>query len=68
MNPSLSNINVGDWISPGTMCGENGNSGTTLVPHLHIVYGFTDDSGRYWALPVEWKDMQVKNIANIFTS
>jgi len=57
-NTIPSNINVGDWISPGTMCGENGNSGTTLVPHLHIVYGFTDDSGRYWALPVEWKDMQ----------
>ena len=29
------------------------------VPHLHIVYGYTDAQGRYWSLPIDWKDMQV---------
>jgi len=57
-NTIPTNIKVGDWIYPGTALGENGNSGTTLVPHLHIVYGYTDSQGRYWSLPIDWKDMQ----------
>ena len=54
-------VQVGDWIYPGTALGTNGNSGTTLVPHLHIVYGYTDAQGRYWSLPIDWKDMQVSS-------
>jgi len=37
--------------------GTVGNSGTTLVPHLHSVWGFTDANNRYWALPIEWQSV-----------
>ena len=29
------------------MVGKVGNSGTTLVPHLHVVLGFTDAGNRF---------------------
>jgi len=50
-------IKVGDFHPAGTLVGSVGNSGTTLVPHLHVVWGFTDSNSRFWALPVEWKDV-----------
>jgi hypothetical protein len=34
--------------------GRVGNSGTTLVPHCHVTWGFTSAAGRFWSLPVEW--------------
>ena len=37
---------VGNEYSAGTKVGTVGNSGTTLVPHLHVVWGFTDMDGR----------------------
>jgi len=51
-------ISVGDSLTAGTVVGEAGNSGTTYVPHLHIVFGYTDQSGRYWSTPVDWQDVQ----------
>jgi len=51
-------INVGDMLTAGTLIGEAGNSGTTYVPHLHIVFGFTDMSGRFWSLPVDWANVK----------
>ena len=38
---------VGAKLSVGTPMGEVGNSGTTFTPHLHIVFGFTDQNDRY---------------------
>jgi len=51
-------INVGDMLTSGTVIGEAGNSGTTYVPHLHIVFGFTDMFGRFWSLPVDWANVK----------
>jgi len=51
-------IQVGDQLSAGTAVGEAGNSGTTYVPHLHIVLGYTDASGRFWSLPVDWANVR----------
>lgn len=51
-------INVGDTLTSGTVIGEAGNSGTTYVPHLHIVFGFTDMFGRFWSLPVDWANVK----------
>jgi len=51
-------INVGDMLTAGTVIGEAGNSGTTYVPHLHIVFGYTDMSGRFWSLPVDWANVK----------
>jgi len=51
-------INVGDILTSGTVIGEAGNSGTTYVPHLHIVFGFTDMFGRFWSLPVDWANVK----------
>merc|ERR1712127_514767 len=48
-------IVVGETYAAGTPVGTVGNSGTTLVPHLHTVWGFTDNDNRYWALPIEWQ-------------
>ena len=45
-------------MTAGTAIGEVGNSGTTYVPHLHVVFGFTNGSGRFWSLPVDWADVQ----------
>ena len=50
-------IHVGDMLTAGTVVGEAGNSGTTYVPHLHIVFGYTDASGRFWSLPVDWANV-----------
>ena len=49
---------MGDALTAGTAIGEVGNSGTTYVPHLHVVFGFTNGSGRFWSLPVDWADVQ----------
>lgn len=57
-NTIPSDINVGESITAGTVVGENGNSGTTLVPHLHVVFGFTDAAGKFWSLPIDWADVQ----------
>merc|ERR1711936_403959 len=38
--------------------GETGNSGTTYVPHMHVVFGFTDHNNRFWSLPIEWANVQ----------
>jgi len=51
-------IQVGDMLTAGTVIGEAGNSGTTYVPHLHVVFGYTDVSGRYWSLPVDWANVK----------
>ena len=51
-------IKVGDDLTAGTAIGEVGNSGTTYVPHLHLVFGFTNANGRFWSLPVDWADVQ----------
>jgi len=48
-------ITVGSTYMAGTRVGNVGNSGTTLVPHLHAVWGFYDSDDRYWALPIEWQ-------------
>jgi len=50
-------ISVGNNFPAGTKVGTVGNSGTTLVPHLHAVWGFTDANNRYWAMPIEWSDV-----------
>jgi len=57
-NSIPSDIQVGDALTAGTAIGEVGNSGTTYVPHLHVVFGFTNGSGRFWSLPVDWADVQ----------
>lgn len=48
-------IRVGNTYPAGTLVGTVGNSGTTLVPHLHAVWGFNDLENRFWSLPIEWK-------------
>merc|ERR1719242_1358430 len=50
------NIKIGGEYAAGTFVGTVGNSGTTLVPHLHVVWGFTDKNNRFWSLPIEWKN------------
>jgi len=58
MQNSIPNgITVGNNYPAGTVVGTVGNSGTTLVPHLHSVWGFTDANNRYWALPIEWQSV-----------
>jgi len=58
MQNSIPNgITVGNHYPAGTVVGTVGNSGTTLVPHLHSVWGFTDANNRYWALPIEWQSV-----------
>jgi len=52
------NIQVGADLAVGTPLGQVGNSGTTFTPHLHVVFGFTDQNDRFWSLPVEWKDTE----------
>ena len=32
--------------------------GTTYTPHIHMVFGFTDQNGRYWSTPIEWQGME----------
>jgi len=50
-------IKIGVTYPTGTLVGKVGNSGTTLVPHLHVVWGFTDKNKRFWALPIEWANV-----------
>ena len=38
---------TGKVYESGTLVGSVGNSGTTLVPHLHLVWGFVDNNERY---------------------
>jgi len=57
-NSIPSDIQVGATLTAGTALGQVGNSGTTYVPHLHVVFGFTNGSGRFWSLPVDWADVQ----------
>jgi len=56
-NTVESNIQVGSMLSAGAQIAQVGNSGTTYVPHCHAVFGFTDKSGRFWSLPVEWANV-----------
>jgi len=51
-------IKVGHYYPVGTQVGKVGNSGTTLVPHCHITWGFTDREGRFWSLPIHWSQVQ----------
>jgi len=51
-------ITVGRQVVAGTVVGETGNSGTTYVPHMHVVFGFTDHNNRFWSLPIEWANVQ----------
>lgn len=53
---------VGQDLPAGTFLGRVGNSGTTLVPHLHLVFGFFDQNDRYWSLPVEWESYSHRNL------
>jgi len=55
-NSIPNNIRVGRDYPAGTLVGTVGNSGTTLVPHLHVVWGFTDANDRFWSLPIEWQN------------
>jgi len=56
-NSMDANIQVGDALEAGTTVAQAGNSGTTYVPHCHAVFGFTDETDRFWSLPVEWKSV-----------
>lgn len=51
-------VQVGELLPAGTIVGKAGNSGTTYVPHLHSAFGFTDNSSRFWSLPMEWTDVE----------
>jgi murein DD-endopeptidase MepM/ murein hydrolase activator NlpD len=42
--------------------GKVGNSGTSLVPHLHVAFGFNDQNDRYWSLPIKWENWQYRNL------
>ena len=37
---------MGEEYPAGTVVGTVGNSGTTYVPHLHVVWGYTDSDDR----------------------
>jgi len=56
-NSIPNHIHVGSHYPAGTVVGHVGNSGTTLVPHCHSVWGFFDRDDRYWALPIEWENV-----------
>jgi len=56
-NSIPSDIQEGSFYPVGTEVGAVGNSGTTLVPHCHTVWGFTDVNNRYWALPIQWANV-----------
>lgn len=51
-------IQVGQFYPVGTPAGRVGNSGTTLVPHCHVTWGFTNSQGRFWSLPIQWSQVQ----------
>ena len=55
-------VEVGGFYAAGTLVGQVGNSGTTYVPHLHLAFGFLDQNGRYWSLPIEWEDYRYRNL------
>jgi len=48
----------GQFLEAGAYVGTVGNSGTTYTPHIHMVFGFTDQNGRYWSTPIEWQGME----------
>ncbi|XP_023347041.1 uncharacterized protein LOC111715875 [Eurytemora carolleeae] len=51
-------IQVGKNYLAGTLLGLAGNSGTTYTPHLHLVFGFWDNSSRFWSLPIEFESVE----------
>ena len=61
-NSVPASVEVGNFYPAGTLVGEVGNSGTTYVPHLHLAFGFFDQNGRYWSLPIEWEDYRYRNL------
>ena len=51
-------LQQGQFLEVGTFLGQAGNSGTTFTPHVHLVFGFFDQNGRYWSTPIEWQSYE----------
>jgi hypothetical protein len=51
-------LEVGDYLAAGTYVGDVGNSGVTLVPHLHMSLLWYDcEAERSWSVPLEFADI-----------
>ena len=61
-NSVPADVRGGNFYAAGALVGAVGNSGTTLVPHLHVALGFSDQNGRFWSLPIEWEDYRYRNL------
>ena len=58
-------ISVGKKLKAGTYIGKVGNSGVSLVPHLHLtMFWFdirSDDNVRMWSIPSIFKNIKILN-------
>jgi hypothetical protein len=58
-------INVGDELKAGTYIGRVGNSGVSLVPHLHLTMfsynSYTIEDVRMWSIPSLFKNIELLN-------
>ena len=55
-------IEKGQYLEAGTFIGLAGNSGTTFTPHVHMVFGFFDQNGRYWSTPIEFSSFERRKL------